>query len=69
MNTDQKRRKSHHSDARYRFYQLRRVLRVAVRESGKATMDALIYGTGFLVISAGGEAKRVDPATIWIDTK
>lgn len=67
--TDLKRRKPHHSEARYRFYELRRALRVAIRETGKVTMDVMLYGTGFMSYAGDGVPVRLTPATVWFYPK
>lgn len=38
-----------------------RLIRIARRESGKASMDCILFGTGLVRIDENGEAKRIAP--------
>jgi hypothetical protein len=68
--TAPRRRKSAPSSAaRATWKRYYRALRVARRESLKAFVDCMTFGSGFVMISADGSVKRLDPATVWIDTK
>jgi hypothetical protein len=44
---------------------LYRMHRIRAREAEKATADAMIYGSGFLKVSASGEALHVP----WLETQ
>lgn len=47
--------------AKERWKKFYRLLRIARRESKKATEDMILYGSGFVRMKENGESERVEP--------